>query len=162
MKQLAYVSAACGLLAVLGLAGCSGGAPPRPKTFPVTGTVMWKGAPVEDAQVTLVPTKEGQQAATGVTDAAGKFSVGTFEAKDGALEGEYMVKVVKYNIKPPQAGTNVQLSHEEEQKIYVEETKPAEPLKNLLPEKYENPTTSGLKHTVTSGPSTLDITIPEG
>ena len=49
MKQFARVSVACGLFAVIGLAGCfGGGGPPRPKTYPVTGNVTWKGQPVEE------------------------------------------------------------------------------------------------------------------
>jgi hypothetical protein len=158
IQQLVSLSLMCALLA-----GCfGGGGPERPKTYPVTGTVTFKGQPLEDAQVTLVPTGTGPQAATGVTDAAGKFAIGTFEAKDGAMEGEYGVKVVKYNIKVPQGGGNVQLTHEQEQAQYKEDDlKPAEPLKNILPGKYENHTTSGLKHTVTKGATTLDIVLEE-
>jgi hypothetical protein len=96
--------------------------------------------------------------AAGVTDEEGNYELTTFTVGDGAQAGEYRVKVTKYNVKKP---TEVErqryLSHEQEQAIYVENTNPTPPAKNLLPAKYESETTSGIIHTVEDAPSTLDI-----
>jgi hypothetical protein len=154
----------CGLVgafAAMLLVGCSKKGPVRPATYPVTGTVTFKGAPLEGAQVVFVPKTQGGQGATGLTDQSGKYSLGTFQAKDGAQEGEYLVKVIKTDAKlPPPAGNPVNLSHEEEQKIY-NEAPPAAPPKSLIPKKYDNEGTSGLTHTVPKQASTFDITLQE-
>src|SRR5262245_38254316 len=75
----------CLSLAVL-LAGCT--TTTGPKTEPVTGTVTLDGKPLAGAQVVFQP-KSGGQAASGTTDAQGKFTLTTFNAKDGAAVGSY-------------------------------------------------------------------------
>ena len=160
MKQITLGGRLVCLSVCLIAAACSKG-PVRPATYPVTGTVTFKGAPLEGAQVIFVPTAKGGQAATGLTDAAGKYSVGTYQAKDGAQEGEYRIKIIKTDAKQVSAaGKPVSLSHEEEQAQYVEGA-PAEPPKSLIPAKYDNEGTSGITHTVTKQATTLDITIEE-
>jgi hypothetical protein len=96
----------CGLtLAVILIAGCGGGSA-NPKTYPVTGTVMHQGAPVTDASVTFSPVDASGQAATGQTDSAGRYVLSTFQQGDGALPGEYTVRVVKYDRSPTVAGSS--------------------------------------------------------
>jgi len=153
----------CGITGIMSIAlfcGCSKG-PVRPPTYPVTGTVKWKSEPLEGAQVIFVPTKQGGQGATGITDTSGKYSIGTYQSKDGAQEGEYRIKVIKTDAKTPApAGKAVTLSHEEEQAQY-KEGPPAPPPKSLIPKKYDNEGTSGISHTVTKQPTTLDIDLKE-
>jgi hypothetical protein len=143
---------------ILLAAGCSGSG--RPPTYPVTGTVMWKGKPVEAARVILIPTGM-QESAAGVTDASGKYSLTTFVAGDGAMPGDYRVKVAKYDIKQPTKEEQEKyISFEEEQKmVFSSDERPLPPAKNLLPKKYESEITSGLTHTVTTAATTLNITI---
>ncbi|MFN5075948.1 MAG: hypothetical protein ACK5MO_10185 [Planctomyces sp.] len=83
------------VLGVTGLAGmlvgCGGGAA-LPETIPVTGTVMYKGKPVEGAEVQFWGTG-APRAASGITDAEGKFSLSMFDINDGCLAGEHVVTI---------------------------------------------------------------------
>jgi len=143
------------------ITGCSRG-DGKPKTYPVTGTVTLAGTPVDGATVIFVPKStpqpgtQGPQAATGITDAAGKYTLGTFAKGDGAVPGEYLVKVFKYPT-PPQSGGGAGGSSEAEY-VPPEEGAPPPPApKNLLPEKYANEQTSGLSFTVEAKSNTFDI-----
>lgn len=80
------------LLPVLGCGGGGGTAPPA--TIPVSGTVMYKGAPVEGATVTFYHDK-APRGASGVTDKEGKYSLTMFEPNDGAVAGENIITVTK-------------------------------------------------------------------
>lgn len=148
------------IVAALVLAGCwkTG----RPPTYPVTGTVTWKGKPVEGAWVVFVPQEAGGQAAAGITDAQGRYRLTTFVEGDGALEGEYRVKVTKYDVRnPTQAEKQAYLSIEDEQKMrFAGDELPTPPARSLLPKQYENENTSGIVHKVPPRPSTLDIALP--
>jgi hypothetical protein len=106
---------------VLLLIGCSQG---KPDTVPVTGEVIYQNAPVEGAEVTFSP--EGGALAMGRTDAAGKFTLRTFEEGDGALPGSHRVTVVK-NVAQPTRPDN-----------------PYPVTKNMLPARYAQPAQSGL------------------
>ncbi|MGB9689416.1 hypothetical protein [Thermogutta sp.] len=159
-----WLVTAIGVLFVL---GCSRG-PSRPKTYPVTGTVTMNGQPVEGATVIFVPKSaaagpagsaggtqaQGPQVATGETDAQGRYQLGTFAKGDGAIPGEYLVKVFKY----PKAATPAGTGGGEEEYRPPEENAPPPPApKNLLPEKYANENTSGLSFTVEPKSNTFDI-----
>lgn len=85
----------CFFLAVTAaiLAGCSSGGS-RPATAPVSGTVTLNGQPLEGA--TVVFMGEGaSQAASGKTDASGKYQLTTFEPNDGAVIGNHQVTITK-------------------------------------------------------------------
>ena len=147
------------LTAVL-VAGCYSG-PARPRTYPVSGTVTWKGKPVEAARAVFVPAGKDGEAASGVTDALGQYRLTTYVAGDGAQPGEYRVKVSKYDMKKATLDEKQKyMTFEEEQAIYSESELPTPPAKNLMPKKYDNPETSGIVHTVAKEPTTLDIAIP--
>ena len=155
------------MLALLGLMlnGCSKG-PSRPKTYSVSGTVTFNGQPVDGATVVFVPkalgtggaaAPQGPQVATGETDAQGRYSLGTFAKGDGAIPGEYLVKVFKYPKPATPAGTS---SGGEEEYRPPEENAPPPPApKNMLPEKYANEQTSGLSFTVEPKANTFDISL---
>jgi len=85
------------VLGVGGLAGvqvgCGGGAA-LPETIPVTGAVMYKGKPIEGAEVAFWG-QGAPRAATGITDAEGKFSLSMFDINDGCLAGENVVTITK-------------------------------------------------------------------
>ena len=78
-----YYACLLALVFVIGPAfgGCSGTR--RPPTYPVTGTVIMQGKPVAGAAITFVPTGEGE-AASAITDSAGKYALSTWAAGDGA------------------------------------------------------------------------------
>jgi len=125
------VASGFGCLVVLAVVGCGGSL--HPQTYPVTGTVVYRGQPVEDAEVTFMPS--GGRIATGKTDTEGRFHMCTFGSADGVLPGQSTVLVVK--------------------KTKVASAKPSsspyDTLRNVLPERYGNPTRSGLTATVEPG-----------
>lgn len=145
------------LLGILFLTtGCSE-ANKNPPTFNVTGKVTYKNKPVADATVVLVAESADGKGAVGNTDADGNYSVGTFGTGDGAVSGEYKVKVFKYEMvaEPPNDGDDI-MTEEEEEEIYngVEEVEEGG---NLLPSKYEDPYKSGFTVTVVDAPVVLDL-----
>lgn len=155
------MSASCLSSLCLGLlVGCAGG-DSNPPTYPVTGTVTYKGQPADGATVILVPISAEAKGATGTTDAEGKFTMTTFVNGDGARPGDYAVKVFKYEFQDPgptEAEMETNTTLEEEEEMYDPDAESeAPPAKNLLPQKYASETTSGFKHTVTEEPTTLDL-----
>ena len=82
----------------------------------------------------------------------------TFATGDGAIPGEYSVKVFKFEKGTGPVDPNAPpMTFEEEQKLPTTNEKPASPAKNLLPAKYADHLTSGLSHTVGDSPSTYYI-----
>lgn len=81
------------------LVGCGASHPPL--TI-VTGTVTYDGEPLADATVAIMPDGgDGtSKPADGMTDASGQFTLKTTfpdgEIIDGAVEGSYTLRVVKY------------------------------------------------------------------
>ena len=108
--------------------GCGSG---NPATAKVTGTVTVDGQPIQGAVVVFHPATG--RAATGVTDAAGKFALTTFEGQDGALPGEHKVAISKPPENEPMPGTPEAENYKPEAAIDVT---------------YSNPETSGLTATV--------------
>jgi hypothetical protein len=157
MKQIstALTLAACLIVS----AGCNLGAR-RPPTYKVTGTVTMKGQPLEGATVVFVPAEGAtHEPATGITDSAGAFTLSTFLSGDGAMAGDYRIKVSKFDIrKPTKEEQDRYISIEEEQKMQFGDEKPTPPAKNILLPKYANEASSGFTHTVTKkGPNTIDL-----
>lgn len=132
----------------------------KPKTYPVTGTVTLNGQPVAGATVNFTPKEpaapgqSGPQAASAVTDEQGKYQIGTFAKGDGALPGEYLVSVTKYEGGGPTGDSG----SEEEYRPPVPGEEPPVP-KNVLPPQYANPNTSGLSVKVEAKANTYDITL---
>src|SRR5687767_3762775 len=60
----------------------------------VEGTVTYKSAPIEGATVMFSP-QGGGRAASGKTDASGRFQLTTVNLNDGALPGKYNVAISK-------------------------------------------------------------------
>lgn len=133
-----------GILAIT-LSGCGGGS--GPETVPVTGTVLLDGNPVVDADVTFM-AEGASHAASGKTDAQGKFSLKTMD-KEGAVLGTHAVTIVKV-----EAGDTADMTEED----YVKQMEASKggstvPLesKSKLPAKYGSTETSGLTRTVKKG-----------
>ncbi|HPU08057.1 MAG TPA: carboxypeptidase-like regulatory domain-containing protein [Thermogutta sp.] len=158
----AFLVTAVALGVVIGCSRSDG----RPKTYPVTGVVTLNGTPVEGATVVFVPKTpaqpgaQGPQAATATTDTSGRYALGTFAKGDGAIPGEYLVRVFKYPTPPPPTGS----ASSEEEYVPPEESGQAAAApapKNLLPEKYANENTSGLSFTVEPKSNTFDIQLTQ-
>ena len=146
-------------LGVLGLiAGCTS-TPSNPKTFPVDGMVSLDDKPIEGATVVLVPiSKDDGEAASGVSDASGKFSLTTYAAGDGVRPGNYRIRVTKFDKVLVDESKRVKnMTPEEEMKAYDPDAKPPTPPKNLLPKKYETELTSGFSHQVKDAPTKLEL-----
>lgn len=83
-------------LAVLAIAGCADGRS-FPKAFPVKGTVLVNGQPASDVLVVLnriSPDKLSVPATPqATTDSKGEFLITSYNAEDGAPEGEYVVTI---------------------------------------------------------------------
>ncbi len=79
------------LLLSFGVLGCSGGEAP-PKLYPVTGTVVVGGKPLENITVQLMPVDPAAKGRPGIgkTDAEGKFTILTNGDK-GANAGKFKV-----------------------------------------------------------------------
>ena len=110
------------------LTGCGGG----PKPLPVSGVVTLDGQPVADAGVMFCPAENGPMA-SGTTDAKGKFQLKTTNAL-GAMAGQYRVAISKKEESGPTTFGVV-----DPRRIKV---------KWIIPQKYSNPETSGLKAAV--------------
>lgn len=127
-------------LAATTICGCGGG---NPSTIDVTGTVTYKGATVEGANVVFGPVSGGGHAAAGVTDAAGRFTLTTFEKDDGVLAGSYTVAISKTE-------TTGGMSEEEEHaEVSAGKEVPAAKTVDFLPLKYKDGLKSGLTAEVT-------------
>jgi hypothetical protein len=130
------------------VAGCG---PSRPKTVQVTGTVTYKGQPLEGARV-MFDSKAGRPASA-TTDASGHFKLETFTAGDGAIVGECKVTISKYVTASGGApGAGQPDMH----------SPGASPVRQVLPKRYTTPGTSPLKATVTAeGPNDFKFDLTE-
>lgn len=119
-----------------------------PQTAPVSGTVTLDGKPVDGATVVFVPTGTPAYGAYAITDSSGRFTLKSSETVTGAVPGGYLVQVTKL---VPDTSGSVAVTPEEAEhegqagggsQVSVGRTK------NVLPEKYANPKTSGIEVTV--------------
>lgn len=78
-------------LALVAYSGCGGSGV---TLYPVTGTVVYRGEPVEGATVTF-RNEEARTIATVVTDAQGGFELTTYGTGKGAAPGRHVVTVTK-------------------------------------------------------------------
>lgn len=83
-----------GLVLFSALAGCEPDAPKLEilNVAPVSGVLTYQGEPLQQHEVIFYPT-DGRRAAVGLTDAEGRFSLGTNKAGDGAPPGMHKVSV---------------------------------------------------------------------
>ena len=130
--------------------GCEPSGPPRPKTYPVTGVVTYKGEPVAGANLNF-QLADGSSYSMAITDASGGYSLQTFEPGDGALPGEYHVGISKYEQSVASGGTS------DDDYIPPEEQQVVPYAGNLLPAKYSVPQTSGLVASVKEEPNTVNF-----
>lgn len=124
----------------------------RPPTHPVTGVVTYQDSPVAGALITYRSTAGGDAAysAFGRTDAEGRYELTTFDSGDGAVTGEYIVTITKYDVPPP-PDEPVELSEEEITQAEMAANTSTEPPKNELPQKYSSRESSDLRAAVKEG-----------
>jgi hypothetical protein len=101
------------LMGLMLLPGCGG-----PSMAPVTGRVTFNGKPVGEASITFAPLpksegdKEPGKAATGFTDAEGKYALSTYRNYDGALVGKHQVIVALEDTNPARCKREKRLTWE--------------------------------------------------
>jgi len=113
------------LIAIGVVAGCGSG---RPDLVPVSGKVLYKGAPLGFGSVVFQP--ENGRSAIGKIQPDGTFTLGTYSASDGARPGRHRVTVSCYDGQQPgreSAGDGLALG------------------KPLVPVRYANADTSGIE-----------------
>ena len=82
-------------LAWFSLIGCSGGRVENPnwrKRYPVSGTVIYQGKAIEDAEVTF-SSRFGKSTGAGKTDSSGRFTLTTHIEGDGVVAGPQEVAI---------------------------------------------------------------------
>lgn len=104
------------------------------KVVPAAGVLTFQGKPLEHYQVVCRPT-DGRRTAIGVTDASGRFTLGTNKPGDGAPAGNHKVAVVW--VGPP-------IQSQPGQETIIDDPSKLPKPKFIVPAKYGNPETSGL------------------
>jgi len=132
------------------IAGCSGYSQTAhiEKVVPASGTLTYQGKPLDSFQVTFIPA-DGRRPATGITDASGKFTLGTNNLGDGAAPGTHKVAIVWSPPRP--AGEMGQET--------INDNPAAMPKPKVsIPSKYNDPEKSGIVQEVPArGSSDLKI-----
>ena len=129
-----------------------------PTRYKVTGTVKYKGAPVEKGTITFAPedAANGRSATSTITN--GSYSLTTHANNDGALPGKYKVSISsrEVDLSKAQANTKGQGSMRQDDvgKAYKD-------AKKLTPAKYEIAETSGLSFEVKPSSNTYDIDLQD-
>jgi len=133
--------------------------------YPATGTVNYKGKPLDNATINfMIAGKEGQPSTVlgmGKTDAEGKFKIETHLDPEsgplnGAVPGTHKVIISKFI--PPKGMTEEQLAKMQARETQIMQEKGVVPPEDItpsrvpfLPPKYQNPTMSELSATVEPG-----------
>ncbi|MBX3441760.1 MAG: hypothetical protein KF774_05080 [Planctomyces sp.] len=137
--QAMLIVAGLPLTAIGLLAGCGGAAPaPWETTWPARGEVTFKGEPLPNAIITLIPVNEGIPAsirpkATSGPD--GVFELETYGSADGAPLGEYKAVVMRFPASKSKENPSVR--------------------PNDLPKKYARAETTDLKVVIEEGANVL-------
>jgi hypothetical protein len=123
---------------IASMVGC-GSSEARLPVHPVEGVITRGGKPLANALVALHPKSKpsgGEAVApNGQTDENGVFKVSTYDANDGAPEGEYAVTVQYYQT--------------------VKTANGIEPGPNVLPAKLSQPGTTDISVKIVAGPNKL-------
>ena len=146
------------VLSVLVFAGCKN---PDARFVKVEGTIKYNGEAIEGADVTFVPVDSSGEAASGRTDANGKYTLttaGAQKAGAGAVPAEYTVLVSKNEttqITDPDelAEQRGDITYDQLQERLTAKGGSTTQIthKALIPAKYSNPGMALLKATVTKG-----------
>jgi hypothetical protein len=142
------MSRSCLWLLLLAVAAYAGGCGPKlpPGARPtkkVTVTVMYKGAPVENANVTFVNQDGAPAPANGRTGPDGKAKLKTYAEEDGAVLGQHKVLIEKSE---SVGGSNIPQESPE-----YNPNAPPPTIKYLLPKKFSDYANSGLTAEVKEG-----------
>ncbi len=152
-------------LAVAVITGCKKASGSRPGLVKASGTVSYKGAPIEGAILEFYPAEDApaNSNAAGRTDEKGVFNLMTDKPGDGVLPGKYKVVVKKTDItvaSKPAASSSKGSGDKKEDEMTSDKKKA--PPKNLLPEKYSVRTKTPLEIEIPAkGASDLKINLED-
>ena len=138
-----------GCIALLALLGCSGDG--LPDMVPISGSVSYRGRPLDHGTVMFIPTRSGGRQASGRIESDGTYELTTQQQGDGAQYGEY--KVVVHSLEP-HPGEPSRMEYEALAQAGIER-------KQEVPQKYTSPESSPLSVTVDanhSGTENLELT----
>ena len=137
----------------LSFTGCGGEKGALSGLYPCEGTVTYNGSPVAvGASITFYPDSGNPEAraASANTDSSGKFKTTTLKPNDGMFPGTYKVAIAKYEeYGPPRQ------EKDSDGNVIGEEYD----MKNVFPEKYANPATSGLTITIEKKKNTPEFNL---
>jgi len=146
MKQMVF-SCLC-FLVCCAIVACRQQGADFPERVPASVKVLYRGSPLVGANVTLHPQSTDGKPAFGRTDAEGRAVLSTFGNEDGAMPGEYIATVVKKDSGQQAAGTPGTEEGAMPANPGAGAPPPPPPARDLLPNKYASPQTSGLRVTV--------------
>lgn len=128
------------IFVIASLTGCGDGNPP---TYSVTGTVKFAdGKPLTTGTIEFeAQDHELAITATGEIDSEGRFSLGTFDINDGAIEGRHRVAII----------SDFQIGNEAERPGLIP--------KSELDPKYRTFENSGLEKIVTDGTNEFEFVV---
>ena len=140
-------------IAALSFVGCGGEKGALSGLYPCEGTVTYNGSPATaGVSITFYPDGGDSEAraASANTDANGKFKVTTLKPNDGMFPGTYKVAIAKYEeYGPPRQ------AKDSDGNVVGEEYD----TKNVFPEKYASPDTSGLTVTIEKKKNTPEFNL---
>jgi hypothetical protein len=139
MRRLGYCLPAALLLCVLAAAGCG---KPGVDYAQVAGRITLDGKPLPNAKIMFIPLNSlagdpayiGMQSA-GITDADGRFELGTYDRGPGAVVGEHKVVIT---LEPDAApGAVARTGYED---VAEDMAAPPGPFKSTIPARYNSNT----------------------
>ena len=123
-------------------------------TIPIRGEVLYKGQPLATGLVVYLPNGSGDaRQASGKIESDGTFVLTTFKGGDGVVPGDYRIVVYPYD--SPAGATRTR------EQMEAAAQRGGERPKHIIPEKYSDPTASGLTDTVNdehSGEKRIELT----
>lgn len=142
-----WTTSICMTLVALNLTGCgeSGG---LSGSVPVTGTVQFDGAPLEEGTVGFAPKDpaNGQPATGHIKN--GKFTMLTTASSPGVIAGDYLVRITSVDLGTAQALPPG---------VPPNPNAPPPEVLSLIPKKYGDIKTSGLEVSVKPGMAPLNF-----
>jgi hypothetical protein len=153
-RSAALLAGAC-LIAILGCADDTG----ISKRFPVSGTVNFKGQPLEKGRIDFIPVDSAKcRPATGeIQD--GYYTLTTLSPGDGAIPGQYKVTVTAKNVDTSKVLATVQQKGGGGRQHEI--AKAQSLAKSVIPAKYSLDTTSGLTATVAEQSNKIPFELTE-
>ena len=144
-----------GLAALLALfaisLGCGGG-PEQLPVHPAKGVVRYKGEPMKGGgTVIFYPMGSGKEA-SGTINEDGTFTLQTYEANDGAAEGQYRVVVYQVTMQEPESSPETESTGEATEIV---------PKADQIPKIYSDATQSPVTKEITAGENDLTIELEQ-